>query len=85
MQKVTEYLNRFLHLVPRDRQMKEVAADVLNETFPTIPGKVSIEFQNSILFINGSSALKHAIQLRKMELLTAINERAAGEKAKDIR
>jgi hypothetical protein len=83
MQKVTNLLNRFLHLVPKDRHIKEIALRVFTNTFPQ-GGPFSFEYQKNILFVRGTNALKHAIQIKKEDLLNAINKEG-GERVKDIR
>ncbi len=85
MQNVRDLLNRFLHLVPKDRKPKEATLAVLQERFPGVADGVSLEFQNSIMFIRAGSALKHAVQLKKTEILEEIGRRIGAGVVKDIR
>ena len=84
MQKVTELLNRFLHLVPKDRKVKDIAIEVFETMFPQ-GGAFSFEYQNNILYVRGASALKHAVQIKKEDLLRSINAKSGNDQVKDIR
>ena len=86
MQKVTELLSRFLHLTPKDKKVKDVAVESILHFFPTLSeAGISVELQNRILFVRGGSSLKHAIQIKKTEILEDINQKTNAGTVKDIR
>lgn len=86
MQKVTELLNRFLHLAPKDKKIKDVATEVLLSMFPSLTREsVALEFQNSILFVRAGNTFKHALQIKKTEVISSINTKIGADTVKDIR
>lgn len=86
MQRITSFLGRFVGLTPKDRTIKQSATEVLVKIFNLADTEVPpIEYQNGVLYVRAGSSLKHAIRLKKTEILERIQGVVGKETVKDIR
>ncbi len=85
MKKVDSLLQQFSTIVVKDQEEKNAIRAAINTFFPNNKTVYEIKQQKNILYIQGSNTLKHAIQLQKTEILSAIQKKLKNKTIKDIR
>lgn len=86
MERITSFLERFTTLVPKDKEVKQKTIEALIEVLGiTDIDPTSLSYQNNIMFVRVVGPIKHAIQLKKTEILECIKRKIGKNHPKDIR
>ncbi len=87
MERITSFLSGpASNFISKEKATKQRATEALAGFFGIPHNELPpIELQNGILYIRGGGALKHAIQLRKTEVLDSIQRAAGKDNVKDVR